>query len=257
MNRSMEGRVVVVTGGNSGIGRGTAIAFSEAGAKVVIAARRVREGEETVDEIKSVGGDARFVRTDVTSEAEVEAMIDFTVSEYGRLDAAFNNAGFIKRIPLVEMTEQQFDEMLAVDLKGMWFCLKHEIRHMLKNERGTIVNMSSGYGLFASPSGVSGFAACAHGVVGLTKAAALEYAGSGIRVNAVLPTWILSKPRKQGDAAAEARDQKILSNLPLRRKGTTAEVGQAVLWLCSDASSYVNGHSMLIDGGVMAWTGGM
>jgi NAD(P)-dependent dehydrogenase (short-subunit alcohol dehydrogenase family) len=251
----MNGRVALITGGNSGIGRATAMAFARAGAKVAIAARRSAEGQETVRMINEAGGDAFFVQTDVSQSSQVQDMVRKTVEKYGRLDAAFNNAAIAKRAALVEMTETEFDSVISVNLKGVWLCMKYEIPRMLANGGGTIVNTSSGYGLFGSPRGNCSYIASKHAVIGLTKAAALEYAKQGIRVNAVLPGWTHTAMLEESLRANPRLEPRILDHEPTGRMGTAAEVAQAVLWLCSDAASFVTGHSMLVDGGLTAWIG--
>src|SRR5262249_37507237 len=165
MANTFAGRVALVTGGNSGIGRATALAFARTGAKVVIAARRRAEGEETVEMIHAAGGDACFVQTDVSQAAQVAAMVQHALAVYGRLDVAFNNAGLGTTAPLVDLTEEDFDRVISVNLKGVWLCMKYEIPQMLVQGGGAIVNMSSGYGLFGSPRGVSSYIASKHGVI--------------------------------------------------------------------------------------------
>ena len=255
MANTFNGRVALVTGGNSGIGRATALAFARAGAKVVIAARRRAEGEETVEMIHAAGGDACFVQTDVSQAEQVATMVQHALAVYGRLDVACNNAGMGTTAPLVELTEEDFDRVISVNLKGVWLCMKYEIPQMLVQGGGAIVNMSSGYGLFGSPRGVSSYIASKHGVIGLTKAAALEYAKAGIRVNTVVPGWILTPMVAGGIEANPQLEARILDHAPVGRLGTPEEVAAAVVWLCSDAASFVTGHSMIIDGGLTSWVG--
>jgi len=231
------------------------LAFARAGAKVVIAARRITEGEETVQMINAAGGTGCFVPTDVSQADQVVTMVQKTIAVYGRLDVAFNNAGMGSRAPLVDLTEEDFDRVISVNLKGVWLCMKYEIPQMLVQGGGAIVNMSSGYGLFGSPRGNSAYIASKHGVIGLTKAAALEHAKQGIRVNTVVPGWILTPMVEAGIGANPQLEARILDHEPVGRMGTSEEVAEAVVWLCSDAASFVTGHSMIIDGGLTSWVG--
>lgn len=246
MNFGLNGKVALVTGGSSGIGQATAVAFAQAGASVVVAARRTQEGEETVRLVKDAGGEALFVQTDVTKAEDVEALVGKTLEAFGRLDCAFNNAGFGKLIPLTERSEEEWDAETNVNLKGVWLCLKYQIPAILETGTGAIVNMASMGGAVVATSGLSAYQAAKAGVVGLTRSAAIEYAGQGIRINAVSPgviaTDILSN-------FSEDRLQQVSNAIPLKRLGEAAEVANAVIWLCSDAASYITGHNLVIDGG--------
>jgi NAD(P)-dependent dehydrogenase (short-subunit alcohol dehydrogenase family) len=255
MAGQFDSKVALVTGGNSGIGRAAAVAFAREGARVVIAARRVLEGEETVRMIQEAGGHALFVQTDVSQGDAVEAMLQRTLEAYGRLDYAFNNAGIAVLAPFIEVTEADFDRVIGINLKGVWLCMKAEIRQMLTQGGGAIVNMSSGYGLVSSSLGVSAYTASKHGIIGLTKAAALEYAKAGIRVNAVVPGWIRTPRVDEVLEYAPQLEARILDHKPGGRMGRPEEVAEAVVWLCSDAASFVTGHSMLIDGGLLSSVG--
>jgi NAD(P)-dependent dehydrogenase (short-subunit alcohol dehydrogenase family) len=253
MARPFDGKVALVTGGNSGIGKATALAFAEQGARVVIAARRVDEGEATVAEIRRAGGEGLFVATDVAEAGQVEALVGRVVAEYGRLDCAFNNAGMSGAALLHELAEADWDRMIAVNLKGVWLTMKYEIIQMLAQGGGTIVNDSSvagltGYGRSAH------YSASKHGVIGLTKSAALQYATKNIRVNAVCPGMILT-PMIQRALANPGVEEWFLSRLPLGRPGQPAEVARAVTWLCSDAASFVTGAALPVDGATAAGLG--
>jgi NAD(P)-dependent dehydrogenase (short-subunit alcohol dehydrogenase family) len=243
------GKVALVTGGSSGIGRATALAFAKESAKVVIAARRIPEGEETVSMIKEIGGEALFVQTDVSKTAEVEAMIRKTVEAYGRLDCAFNNAGIegSALVPLPDYSEEDWDQVMAVNLKGVWLCLKYEIPQILKQEGGAIVNMSSVAGLVGARTGAA-YVASKHGVVGLTKAAALEFAPQGIRINVVCPAIIRTQLVERAYFSTGLED--FVTGLhPIGRVGTPEEVAETVVWLCSDAASFITGIAIPVDGG--------
>jgi len=249
----LEDKVGLVTGGASGIGRATAMAFAREGAKVVLADLVVDAGEEVVRLINEAGGEAIFVKCDVSKTAEVEAMINKAVETYGRLDYAFNNAGIGGDIaPVAECTEENWDHVIAVNLKGVWLCLKYEIRQMLKQGPGAIVNMSSVSGLVGDPDHPA-YGASKHGVSGLTKAAALEYARAGIRVNAVCPAAIRTPMIDRTlQAQPELSWQSLASGHPMGRIGEPEEVAEAVLWLCSDAASFITGHLLVLDGGLIA-----
>lgn len=246
-------KVALVTGAGSGIGRATALAFSREGAKVVVADVTVEGGEETVSLVKKAGGEAIFVKTDVSKVAEVEALVNKTVSTYGRLDCAHNNAGIGGRmVPIIEDTEQNWDRVIAINLTGVWYCLKYEIPQMLKQGGGAIVNTASVAGLAGARRGGT-YVASKHGVVGLTKTAALEYAKAGIRVNAVCPGPIDTPLFRGGvDKPLPRFAEKMLQAQPGGRLGQPEEIAESVVWLCSDAASFVTGHAMTVDGGYMA-----
>lgn len=255
MANEFDGKVAIVTGGSSGIGKATAIAFGKAGAKVVVAARRDSEGEETVNLIKQAGSEALFVKTDVAEVSQVEALVSKTVETYGRLDFAFNNAGFLGgNAPLHEQSLEQFDQLIAVNVRGLFLCMKYEIVQMLRTGGGVIVNNSSMGGLIAFP-GIGPYHASKHAVMGLTKSAALDYAKLGIRINAVNPgiidTDIMSRViEKMGDA--ESASQQFTTMVPMGRMGKPEEIASTVLFLCSEAASYITGQSLVVDGGYIA-----
>jgi NAD(P)-dependent dehydrogenase (short-subunit alcohol dehydrogenase family) len=252
MTTELKGKVALVTGGTSGIGREAAVLFAKAGAKVVVAGRRENEGNETIDLIRAVGGDGLFVKSDVSRAAEVAALVQKTVEKFGRLDVAFNNAGIEGAwIPIVEQSEEDWDRTIDINLKGVWLCLKYEIRQMLKQGGGgAIVNMASVAGWIGS-AGAATYCASKHGVMGLTKAAALETARNGIRINVVCPA-VIETP--MGERLFGAPDMKkyALGFHPIGRFGTPIEVAEAVLWMCSDRASFMTGQSLVLDGGFLA-----
>jgi NAD(P)-dependent dehydrogenase (short-subunit alcohol dehydrogenase family) len=250
----IAGKVALVTGGASGIGRATALTFAREGAKLVIADMNEDGGQQTVHMITENGGEATFVRTDVSKAVEVQALISQAVATYGRLDCAHNNAGIGSRprAPLHECTEETWDRVLAINLKGVWLCMKYEIIQMLTQGSGTIVNTASIMGLVGSWSGTAAYNASKHGVVGLTKTAALEYATSGIRVNAVCPGYIHTPLIEEALTSNPALEAQIVARHPVGRMGEPEEIAEAVVWLCSDATSFVTGHTMTVDGGYVA-----
>jgi NAD(P)-dependent dehydrogenase (short-subunit alcohol dehydrogenase family) len=252
MSDIMIGKVVVITGGASGIGRATAVAFAREGAKVVIGDIDARGAEETVELISSHGGAAISVRVDVTKSADVQQMITTAADQYGGLDYAFNNAGFVgSPAGVVETTEEDWQHTMATNLTSVWLCMKYEIPEMLKRRRGAIVNNGSVVGLVGSPVAV-GSVASKHGVSGLTKAAALEYATRGIRVNAVAPGMVRTPlGQRMVESLPPGAEQAILSVVPQGRWCESDEIAAVVVFLCSDAASHVTGHVMPIDGG---WT---
>jgi NAD(P)-dependent dehydrogenase (short-subunit alcohol dehydrogenase family) len=251
--KEFDGKVALVTGGGSGIGRATALAFARDGAQVVIGNRNVQRGEETVSMIRDAGGKASFRRTDVRVAAEIEALVDHAVKTYGRLDIAFNNAGIEGDIQptIVDQTEASFDAVMDVNVKGVWLSMKYEIPRMLKQGRGAIVNCSSVAGVIGFP-GIGIYVASKHAVIGLTKTAALEFSAKGIRINAVNPAVI---DTEMVDRLADGMNMKkndLTTFHPIGRIGRVEEVAEAVLWLCSDRASFVTGHSLIVDGGFTA-----
>jgi NAD(P)-dependent dehydrogenase (short-subunit alcohol dehydrogenase family) len=252
MAGGLTGKVALVTGASSGIGRASALAFGREGAKVVVADIVAEGGEETVSLIKKAGGEALFVRAEVSKAAEVAALINTAVATYGRLDCAHNNAGIEgAAATTVECTEENWDRIIAINLKGVWLCMKYEIPQMLKQGGGAIVNTASGAGLVGVPRS-GGYVASKHGVVGLTKTAALEYAKLGIRVNAVCPGPIDTPMLQRIGSRRPQIVEKIAAAGPMRRLGKPEEIAEAVVWLCSEAASFVTGQAMPVDGGYMA-----
>jgi NAD(P)-dependent dehydrogenase (short-subunit alcohol dehydrogenase family) len=252
MTRELEGKVGLVTGGTSGIGRETAVLFAKAGARVVVAGRREPEGKETIELVHAAGGDGLFVKTDVSKAAEADALIQKTVERFGRLDVAFNNAG-IEGVwaPIIRQSEEDWDRTIAINLKGVWLCLKYEIQQMLKQGGGgTIVNMSSITGLVGSV-GAAAYSASKHGVIGLTQTAALENAKRGIRVNAVCPGFT-ETPMADRIFRVPGVHKYVLSCHPVGRLGTPMEIAEAVVWMCSDRASFMTGQAIVLDGGFLA-----
>ncbi|HXG21329.1 MAG TPA: SDR family oxidoreductase [Methylomirabilota bacterium] len=252
MAGQLNGKVALVTGSGSGIGRASALAFAREGAKVVVADVVVEGGQETVRLITAAGGQGLFVKTDVSKAAEVEALIKQTVAAYGRLDCALNNAGVEGIfVSTVEYTEADWDRVLAINLKGVWLCMKYEIAQMLQQGGGAIVNTASGAGL-VGVVGLSAYVASKHGVVGLTKTAALEYAKAGIRVNAVCPGVIETPMVARLTHNRPDLSEALVAGEPMGRTGKPEEIAEAAVWLCSDAASFVTGHAMSVDGGYVA-----
>jgi NAD(P)-dependent dehydrogenase (short-subunit alcohol dehydrogenase family) len=252
MTTELEGKVGLVTGGTSGIGRDAAVLFAKAGAKVVVAGRREVEGKETIDLVRAAGGDGLFVKADVSRATEVATLVQKTVEKFGRLDVAFNNAGIEGAwIPITEQSEEDWDRTIDINLKGVWLCLKHEIRQMLKQGGGgAIVNMASVAGWIGS-AGAATYCASKHGVMGLTKAAALETARSGIRINVVCPA-VIETPMGERIFGEPAMRKYGLSLHPIGRFGKPMEVAEAVVWMCSDRASFMTGQSLVLDGGFLA-----
>lgn len=252
MAGQLNGKVALVTGGSSGIGRATALALAREGAKVVVADVMVEGGQETVRLLTATGGQGLFVKTDVSRAAEVEALIGRAVATYGRLDCAFNNAGVEGAfVTTSEYSEADWDRVVAINLKGVWLCMKYEIAHMLRQGGGAIVNTASGAGLVGVPN-LSAYVASKHGVVGLTKTAALEYAKAGIRVNAVCPGVIQTPMVARLTSNRPDLSEALVAAEPMGRTGRPEEVAAAVVWLCSDAASFVTGHALSVDGGYVA-----
>ena len=252
MAGQLDGKVVLITGAGSGIGRASALTFAREGAKVMVADLIVEGGEETVQLVKNADGEASFVKVDVSNAADVEAMVNKVVEVYGRIDCAHNNAGIEGQLASThEYAEEMFDKVIAINLTGVWLCMKYEILHMLKQSSGAIVNTASGAGLVGT-AGMSAYVASKHGVVGLSKTAALEYAKSGIRVNSVCPGLIQTPMVERLTNAQPQLGEALIAAEPIGRTGRPEEIAESVVWLCSDAASFVTGHAMSVDGGYVA-----
>ncbi|MCY4385970.1 MAG: SDR family oxidoreductase [Desulfurellaceae bacterium] len=252
MTETFKSKVALVTGGSSGIGRATALAFAQRGARVVVADLGVEGGEETASLIQNTGGEALFIQTDVAQANEIEHLVGKTVETYGQLDCALNNAGIAGDLSLTaDCSEEHWNRVMSINLRGVWLCMKHELPQMLKQGSGAIVNTASVLGLVGI-IGQAAYVAAKHGVVGLTKTAALEYAKSGIRVNAVCP-GVIQTPMVEGVINAQPElTEGLLALEPVGRLGKPEEIAQTAVWLCSDAASFVTGHSMAADGGYTA-----
>ncbi len=266
MGDGFLGKVALVTGGGSGIGRASCFAFAREGARVAVADVDMAGAEETVRlieeaggsgvgfrvDVTKAGGSGVGFRVDVTKAGEVESLVERVVEEFGRLDCAFNNAGVGGKVMNThEYPEDDWDRVIDVNLKGVWLCMRYEIPVMLRQGGGAIVNTASIYGL-SGAGGYIAYNAAKHGVVGVTKTAALEYAEVGIRVNAMCPGYILTPMTIPGIEANPELERRMVSQTPMGRMGKPEEIAEAVVWLCSDGASFVTGHTMTPDGGYMA-----
>jgi NAD(P)-dependent dehydrogenase (short-subunit alcohol dehydrogenase family) len=261
MPGTMNGKVALVAGGSSGFGRASAILFARKGARVVVAAdKNIEGGKETARMIQEVGGEAIFLKADVSRAVEVENLVKQTVQTYGSLDYAHNSAGIIgsgkagfgDQAGTLSCSEETWDRVIDVNLKGTWLLMKYEIPEMLKKGKGAIVNTSSVAGLVASSLGLVAYTGSKHGVIGLTKAAALEFATRGIRVNAVCPGTIRTAMNENYFLADPQLESRLALLNPMNRLGTVTEVAEVVVWLCSEAASFITGHAVPVDGGAVA-----
>jgi NAD(P)-dependent dehydrogenase (short-subunit alcohol dehydrogenase family) len=250
----LDGKSALITGGGGGIGRATALAFAREGARVAVADLMAEAARETVALVNAAGGQAISLSGDMSRDADVRAMIEAVVGAHGRLDCAFNNAGIAgwqvdaARKKTAEWSEEAFDRMIAVNLKGVWLCMRHELPQMQTQGGGAIVNTASIAGLTGLPSS-SAYVAAKHGVIGLTKTAAIEYAEANIRVNAVCPGYIRTR---MTEPSMQLRGEAILAHTPFKRMGNPEEIAEMVVWLCSERASYVSGAAYNVDGGYMA-----
>jgi len=248
--REFTGKVAFVTGAASGIGRAAALAFAREGASVVVADVSEEDNQETARMIEEQGGRALAVRCDVTRTEDVRAALERTVEAFGRLDVAFNNAGVEPRklVPTAEVEDAEWDRIISIDLRGVFLCMKHEIPLMLKQGGGAIVNTSSGAGIIGI-KGNPAYTAAKHGVIGLTRATALDYASANIRVNAVCPGYVDTPMMARFTGGTAEGRARVVSEEPIGRMAQPEEIANAVLWLCSDASSFTVGHALIVDGG--------
>lgn len=252
MPPSLEGKVTVVTGASSGIGRAAALALALAGSRVVVAARREPELQTLVDEIAGVGGEALAIPTDVTDEEQVRALIAGAVERFGGIDCAFNNAGIEgPSKPAHAYTSDEFRQVMRVNALGTFLCMKYELEHMVEHGGGSIVNDASVAGLRGMPRQMA-YSASKHAVIGMTKVAAQDYGGQGIRVNAVCPGFTDTDMVDRLSGGDSERAARLAAYSPMGRLGTVEEVANAVVWLCSDESSFTNGEAMVLDGGLSA-----
>lgn len=249
MNKRFEGKVAFVTGAGSGIGRAAALAFAREGANVVVADISDKGNQETARMVEELGARSLAVRCNVTQAGDIQAALDKTIDAFGRLDFAFNNAGIEYAIkPAADVDEEEWKRIIDIDLSGIFLCMKYEIPLILKQGGGAIVNTSSGAGVRGFKGGAA-YCAAKHGIIGLTRAAALDYAASNIRINAVCPGIINTPMMDRFSGGTSEGRQAVIAQEPVGRMGTPEEIGAAVIWLCSDAAAFVIGHALVVDGG--------
>jgi NAD(P)-dependent dehydrogenase (short-subunit alcohol dehydrogenase family) len=252
MSKLFEGKVALVTGGSFGIGRATAVAFAKQGASVVVADYIADKDNVTIQLLNSLNTESLFIQCDVSNATQVSSMVEQLIARFGRLDYAFNNAGIEGVMGKThECTEDNWDKTIDINLKGIWLCMKNEIPHMMNQKKGVIINCSSVAGL-GGYAGLPSYAASKHGVVGLTKSAALEYASQGIRVNAICPGVIHTDMIDRITGKDKSVEKQYAAMEPIGRMGKPEEVAEAVVWLCTDAASFITGIAMPVDGGYIA-----
>jgi NAD(P)-dependent dehydrogenase (short-subunit alcohol dehydrogenase family) len=253
MSRRFESKVVLVTGGTSGLGYDGALAFAKEGAKVVIAGRRIKEGEDAASQMRALGGDVHFVQADISREEDVAVLVKACVDTYGGLDYAYNNAGIDGTLmtSIIDYKKEVWDQVMAINLTGMFLCMKYEIPEMIKRGGGSIVNMSAVAGFKAGKRVGSAYITSKHAVIGLTKTGAIEYADKGIRVNAVCPAMIETPMSYKTFLKDEASTQRVISLHPIGRIGKAMEVSSLVLWLCSEEAGFITGAAIPVDGGFL------
>jgi NAD(P)-dependent dehydrogenase (short-subunit alcohol dehydrogenase family) len=252
MTQQFSGKVALVTGGASGLGRVSAMALAREGAHVVVSDVAAGEGEATAQMIRDAGGRSIFIKADVTKSSEVEMMVRETITAFGRLDLALNNAGVDGvRARTADYPEDVWHQVIGLNLTGVFLCLKAELAVMVKQGSGVIINMSSVAGVTGFP-GHAAYSASKHGVIGLTKTAAIDYAKAGIRVNAICPAYTRTPMLTRMLEKNPEFEEKLISRVPLRRLGTAGEIAQAVIYLFSDAAAFITGHSLVMDGGIVA-----